>query len=256
MTSITTTNPATGEAIKTYEEMSNDALNEAIERAHQTYLTWRNVPLEERASLMKKAAQILRDDQALYGKIITDEMGKPIAQAMAEVEKCAWLCDHYADTTAEYIKPTEIKTELRKCYLHHEPMGIIFAIMPWNFPFWQVLRFAVPNLMVGNVGLLSHAPISIGAGEAMEDIFRRAGFPEGAFQNLVVSNDQAADIIAHQHVRGVTITGSERAGKAVAAKAGAELKKSVMELAFGWSGILNQHHKPTSKPIYYDRLPL
>ena len=229
---ITTVNPTTGEDIKDYPFMSDKEVDNVVETAHQAFLTWGEMSFADRGKCMTKAAKILRDDKEKYASLITLEMGKPITQARKEIEKCAVICDHYVKSAETYLAPREIKTEMTKSFVCYQPSGVIFAIMPWNFPFWQVFRFAAPNLMAGNVGILSHAPISTGAAMAMQDIFLKAGFPKGAFTSVVIENPQAAKIIAHPHVVAVTLTGSERAGKAVAGEAANALKKVVFRI--GW----------------------
>lgn len=228
--SIDTINPANGEPIKTYQEISDDELMQKIERAHQTYLDWSQQSFEDRAKLMLKAADILLKNKQQYAELISEEMGKPIIQSIAEIEKCAWNCTHYANEAKNYLKPKIIPTEMLQSSVHYLPLGIIFSIMPWNFPFWQVFRFAAPNLMAGNVGMLAHAPITTGCALAIEEVFRQAGFPEGCFTALVISIPQSAKVIAHPHVQGVTLTGSERAGVAVAGESAKNLKKCVLEL--------------------------
>ncbi len=227
---IQTINPATGEIIKTYQEMSDTEVNDSIATAANAFTDWRQYSFSERASLMKKAAQQLQANKSEYATIITTEMGKPITQAVAEIEKCAWICEHYADHAETYLQTREVKTEMQKSFVCYEPKGVIFAIMPWNFPFWQVFRFAAPNLMAGNVALLSHAPISTGAALAIEEIFHQVGFPQGVFRSLVITIEQAANVIAEPRIIGVTLTGSSRAGKAVGSEAAQSLKKSVLEL--------------------------
>ena len=227
---IETINPATGELIKSYTEFSSDEVNSIIDQSHQAYLLWKRVGVDERAAKMKKAAQILLDRVDLYAKLITQEMGKPISQARGEVKKCALVCEHYADKAAEYLASHHITTDMAKSYVTYQPLGTVFAIMPWNFPFWQVFRFAAPALMAGNATLLKHAPISTGAALAIENVFKEAGFSEGLFRSLIIDVELAAQVISHPKVVAVTITGSERAGRSVAATAGAVLKKVVLEL--------------------------
>ena len=230
MDTINTINPATGELIHAYETMSEDHIDNLINYAHDSFIACRHDSLASRSAKMHKAAKILLENKLEYAKIITQEMGKPITQAIGEIEKCALVCNYYADNADAYLEPKHIKTEMSKSYIVYRPMGIIFAIMPWNFPFWQVLRFAAPNLMVGNAAILKHAPISTGTALAIEKIFLEAGFAKGLFSSVIVDTDLAGKIIDHPNVRGVTITGSSRAGMAVASQAGAALKKSVLEL--------------------------
>ena len=227
---VQTVNPATGEVIKDYDFMSNQHIEEVITQAHTAFQDWRKLAVSEREKLMAKAAEVLKKNKEEYAALITKEMGKSITSARAEIDKCAWICEHYSKNTANYLKPRIVKTEMSKSIVTYEPRGPIFSIMPWNFPFWQVFRFAAPNITAGNVGILSHAPISTGAAQAIEDVFHQAGFPKGIFTSVIIDNDQAANIIADKRIIGVTLTGSERAGKAVASEAGQSLKKVVLEL--------------------------
>lgn len=227
---IVTINPATGEKIKSYEEFNAIKIAEIINNTQEAYLKWKDTSFAERAMKMHKAAEILEQNTDKYGKIISEEMGKPITAAMNEIKKCAWVCKHYADHAEEYLKRRTIQTELTKSYVTYQPMGIVFAIMPWNFPFWQVFRFAVPTLMAGNAALLKHAPISTGAALAIEDIFKKAGFPENLFRALILDNEGAASVIRDKKVIAVTLTGSAKAGSAVGSEAAKNLKKIVLEL--------------------------
>ncbi|MGH7874738.1 MAG: NAD-dependent succinate-semialdehyde dehydrogenase [Candidatus Binatia bacterium] len=227
---ITSINPATGKTIKTYDEMTPEQAAAAVAQAHERWRTWRATPFAERAKPMKKTAEILRERKDELAKLMAVEMGKPLAQGAAEVEKCAWACDFYADTAEAHLAPEVIKTEAAKSYVVFEPLGVVLAIMPWNFPLWQVYRFAAPALMAGNVGVLKHASNVPGCALVIEDIFIQAGFPEGAFRSLLIGNAQVRAVIEHPLVRAVTLTGSTPAGMAVASQAGAVLKKTVLEL--------------------------
>lgn len=228
--SIQTINPATGEIIRDYPEMSAAEVNDIIAKTHQAFLAWAPTDFATRAAKMQKLASLLRKNQLDYAKIITQEMGKPIAAAKSEIEKCAWVCDYYAEHAADYLKPQLIKTEMQKSYVIFQPQGIVFAIMPWNFPFWQVFRFAAPNIMAGNSAILKHAPISTGAALAIEKLFREADFPTHLFSTIIVDTDLAAAVIKHPNVIAVTLTGSGQAGKSVASAAAQALKKAVLEL--------------------------
>lgn len=228
--SIQTINPATGRLIKEYTEMHHSEVMQIIDEAYTAFLDWREISFAERARLMNKVVDLLRANKNTYAKIITEEMGKPITAALGEIEKCAWVCEHYAAQAEQYLQPKLIKTEMQKSYVCYQPQGIIFAIMPWNFPFWQIFRFAAPNIMAGNVAILKHAPISTGAALAIENIFKTAGFPSGIFRSLIIDVDEAAQVIAHPKIVGVTLTGSENAGKKVGALAASHLKKIVLEL--------------------------
>jgi succinate-semialdehyde dehydrogenase / glutarate-semialdehyde dehydrogenase len=227
---ITSINPASGETIKTYDEMTPEQAAAAVVTAHETWRTWRTTSFAARAKPMKKTAEVLRKRKDELAKLMALEMGKPLSQGVAEAEKCAWACDHYADNAETYLEPEIIKTEGSKSYVVFEPLGVVLAIMPWNFPLWQVYRFAAPALMAGNVGVLKHASNVPGCALVIEDIFRQAGFPEGAFRTLLIGNPQVRAVIEHSLVRAVTLTGSTPAGKAVASQAGSVLKKTVLEL--------------------------
>lgn len=223
-------NPHNGQEVGQFTSLTDAELKNKLDRSSTAFNSWRNVPLEERSRLMLKAADILKNDVETYAKMITLEMGKPIKESRAEVLKCAWVCTYYAENAAEFLTSEIIETEASKSFVRHDPIGAVFAVMPWNFPFWQVFRFAAPTLMAGNVGLLKHAANVFGSAELIEDVFTKAGFPEGVFQNLIIHHDASEQIIAHDAVHAVTLTGSERAGSAVAALAGKYLKKSLLEL--------------------------
>ncbi len=223
-------NPATEEVAGRYEKMNKSDVEKLIKDMSAEQKKWALTSFEHRKALMLKAGAELRDNKHKYGMIITQEMGKPITQAMGEIEKCAGLCEYYANTAEAYLKPQPIETENTKSYRCFKPMGIIYAIMPWNFPFWQALRFIVPNLMAGNAALLKHASSSIGAALALEKIFHQVDFPKNIFRSLVIDVELSPYIIEHAEIRGVTLTGSERAGSTVAAQAGKALKKVIMEL--------------------------
>jgi succinate-semialdehyde dehydrogenase/glutarate-semialdehyde dehydrogenase len=228
--SLASINPATGETIRTYAEMSPEEAAAAVAQAHQTWLEWRKTSFTERATPMKRAAGILRQRKGELAKLMALEMGKPLKQGIAEAEKCAWVCDHYADCAEAYLAPNVIPTEAAKSYVAFEPLGVVLAVMPWNFPLWQVYRFAAPALMAGNTGVLKHASNVSGCALAIEEIFAQAGFPPGAFRTLLIGTAQVRAVIEHPLVRAVTLTGSTPAGKAVASQAGAVLKKTVLEL--------------------------
>lgn len=227
---IQTINPANGEVLKSYQEMALSGVNNIIEETHKAFLHWRETGFVERAEKMHHVAKILLENKQEYGKLISMEMGKPIKAALAEIEKCALLCDHFAKHAQEYLKPQHIKTEMTKSYITYQPLGVVFAIMPWNFPFWQVFRFAAPGLMAGNACVLKHAPNTTGCGLVIEQIFKQAGFPENLFRTVVMDVNDAEKVIAHPKIAGVTLTGSVRAGKSVGAEAAGHLKKVVLEL--------------------------
>lgn len=204
-------------------------LSKNINSAHQTFLDWKKVPFGERQKLLLKLADVLDKNKEDYAKIITTEMHKPIAQSVAEIEKSAGMIRYYAKAD-NVLKPEKIKTEFDVSEVHYDPLGIILGVMPWNFPFWQVLRFAIPAILAGNVVLLKHASICFGSGDAIEQAFSDAGFPKFIFQNLRIGHDDIKSILENPYVRGVSLTGSEKAGASVAALAGKNIKKSVLEL--------------------------
>jgi len=223
-------NPTTLEPIDAPALFGAAQIQSTLTQAALAFEAWRKTTIEERGTLMKRAGAALRKERDRLSKLMAVEMGKPITAGEQEVEKCAWTCDFFADNAAAFLKPEAVVTDAGHSYVRFDPLGAVFAIMPWNFPFWQVFRFAAPTLMAGNVGLLKHAPNVPGCALAIERIFKEAGFPDGAFSNLFLSNEQAAEVIAHPVVRAVTLTGSSRAGRAVAAEAGGALKKVVLEL--------------------------
>jgi len=223
-------NPYTGQEVANHESLTDIELQSKLDRSLEVFSAWREVPLEERCRLMKNAGQVLRAGVEDYAKMISLEMGKPITEARSEVIKCAWVCDYYADNAPAFLSEEVIETEAQRSLVRHHPIGGVFAVMPWNFPFWQVFRFAAPTLTAGNVGLLKHAANVFGSAEMIEGVFAKAGFPAGVFQNLIVHHDTTEQIIKHDAVRAVTLTGSERAGSAVAMLAGKYLKKSLLEL--------------------------
>ena len=227
---MTSVNPATGDIIKTYDEMTPGQAAASVAAAHDAWRAWRKTSFAERGRLMKKTATILRERKVELARLMALEMGKPVKQGKAEVEKCALGCDYYADTAETHLAPEFIKTEASKSYVAFEPLGVILAVMPWNFPLWQVYRFAAPALMAGNVAVLKHASNVPGCALIIEEIFKQAGFPENTFRTLLIGSSQVKSIIEHPHVRAVTLTGSTPAGKAVAAQAAAVVKKTVLEL--------------------------
>ena len=223
---ITSKNPYTGEVIEEFKEYTKEEINNAIKKADDRYKTWRKVSFSEKSKLLKNAAKELRDNKQSYAEDITQEMGKPITQALAEIEKCAWVCEYYAENAENHLAREIIETDAQKSYVSYEPIGIVLAIMPWNYPFWQVFRFAAPALMAGNIGLLKHASNVMRSANNIQKVFERAGFPDGCFQNLVISSSKIEDILKDKRVKAVTLTGSKPAGSAVAATAGSEIKKS------------------------------
>jgi succinate-semialdehyde dehydrogenase / glutarate-semialdehyde dehydrogenase len=227
---ISSCNPATAETLQTFTAHTPDDIESILAAATHAYTTLRRTGFAERAALMHRAADLLDAERETHARTMTLEMGKPLAAAVAEVEKCVWVCRFYADNAAAFLADEHIDTGGQTSYVRYQPIGIVLAVMPWNFPFWQVFRFAAPTLMAGNVGLLKHASSVPQCALAIEDILRRAGFVDGAFRTLLIDNDAVAGIIADPRVRAVTLTGSEGAGAAVAAAAGKALKKTVLEL--------------------------
>jgi succinate-semialdehyde dehydrogenase/glutarate-semialdehyde dehydrogenase len=227
---ITSINPTTGETLEKYEETSPDEIMRRLEKAHQAFRAWRRTSFSERAQLMRKVSRALTENKGQYARTMALEMGKPIAAGRAEIEKCVWACEYYADHAEKMLQPEIIKTDARKSFVTFNPLGVILAIMPWNYPFWQVFRHAAPGLMAGNGVILKHASNVPGCAVAIEDIFTKAGFPEYLFQNFLMSSQRVADLIEHPAITAVTLTGSTTAGRAVAEKAGKMLKKTVLEL--------------------------
>jgi succinate-semialdehyde dehydrogenase/glutarate-semialdehyde dehydrogenase len=227
---IETVNPATGAVIARYSLMTDKEAQDCIENGNKEFKHWRTLSFVDRAGYFRRIAELLRERKSQYAELIANEMGKPVTQGAAEIEKCALLCMYYAEHAADYLKDEIVQTESKKSYVTHQPLGIVFGIMPWNFPFWQVFRFAVPAMMAGNTAILKHAPISTGTAIEVEKLFLEAGFPRYAFQTIIVSNETAAEVIAHPHVAAVTFTGSVAAGKIIASEAGRSLKKTVLEL--------------------------
>lgn len=222
--------PATGDTISSYEELGNKMLNKAIVAADTAYQDWQLVALDEKARKLRNAARVLEEEKEALSMLITREMGKPIKAAQAEIEKCAWTCLYYAQNAERFLRDEFVVTDATKSYIAYRPIGPLLAIMPWNFPFWQVFRFAAPNLMAGNTILLKHAPNVPGCALAIASIFEKAGYPKGVFNSLLIPQKKVKRLIKNRLVRGVTLTGSVGAGRAVAAEAGKALKKTVLEL--------------------------
>ncbi len=210
--------------------MGKKEINQAIEKSHEQHLSWKEKSISYRASLMRKVAQVLLQGKVEYAKIMTIEMGKPLKEAISEIEKCAWVCNYYADSAGGFLKKKVIKTEAFKSFICYDPLGVILAVMPWNFPFWQVFRFAAPTLMAGNGAVLKHASNVPRSALVIQDVFERAGFPKGLFKTLLVGSKAVKGIIEHEKIKAVTLTGSGPAGSAVAGIAGKNIKKTVLEL--------------------------
>ena len=223
-------NPATGERIRVYPEHSFEQACDVIEAADRAFGSWRETSFEQRAERMRRTAALLRERKSAYARLMCDEMGKLLRDGEAEAEKCAWVCEYYAENAAGFLAREPIETDASESFVCFEPLGAILAVMPWNFPFWQVFRFAAPALMAGNVGVLKHASNVPGCALEIESVLRDAGFPPDAFRSLLVRGSQMDGVIAHPKVRAVTLTGSTPAGRAVARQAGERLKKTVLEL--------------------------
>ena len=223
-------NPATGDPLQSFVGMTKDEVNTIVESVHGAYCVWREKSFSFRAKRMKEVAHILRDGKEKFGTLMTEEMGKPINQSKAEAEKCAWVCEYYADNAEKFLANKDIATEATNSFVSYQPIGIVLAVMPWNFPFWQVFRFAAPALMAGNAGILKHASNVQGCAQAIEDMFTVADFPDNLFKNLVIGSDKVNNVIKNPLIKAVTLTGSSPAGKAVASLSGSMLKKTVLEL--------------------------
>ncbi|MGH9753931.1 MAG: NAD-dependent succinate-semialdehyde dehydrogenase [Blastocatellia bacterium] len=227
---IQSINPATGERLRSFEPLSDARIEEKIGRAAETFRRYRRIPLASRAQMMTRAAEILDAEKERFGRLMTTEMGKPLRAAIEEAAKCAWNCRFYAEKAAEFLADEAIPTGATRSLVRYQPLGPVLAVMPWNFPFWQVFRFAAPALMAGNVCLLKHASNVPQCALAIEEIFQRAGFPEGAFQTLLIGSDQVERALDNPRVVAVTLTGSASAGSSVASAAGERIKKTVLEL--------------------------
>lgn len=223
-------NPATGALVASYDEMTPAAVARIIADTQQAYLAWRPLSFLERARPMRKAAEILRAEAGSMARLMASEMGKPVRDGIAEVQKCAHACDFYADNAARFLGREPVTTEAHNSFVVFNPLGVVLAVMPWNFPFWQVFRFAAPGLMAGNAALLKHASNVPGCALAIEEVFRRAGFPANLFRTLLIGSGQVGAVLEHPLVRAATLTGSGAAGRAIASKAGELLKKTVLEL--------------------------
>lgn len=227
---IKSVNPFNNKIIKTYNEMSNEKVDSIILSSQKAFDSWKGISIKERSSLIKNAGAVLRENIKDYSEIMTLEMGKPISQSKAEIEKCAWVCDYYYENAERFLQDELVQTDASKSFVSYQPLGVILAIMPWNFPFWQVIRFAAPTLMAGNTGLLKHASNVTGSALALEEVFVKAGFPDDVFRTLIISSMNTKRVIENPFVQAVSLTGSVPAGRAVASAAGNVLKKCVLEL--------------------------
>ncbi|MDN3205716.1 NAD-dependent succinate-semialdehyde dehydrogenase [Algoriphagus sediminis] len=224
-------NPFTGETLKSFQSHSKEEVKAILSASQETFISWRETSFQNKSELMCKLASLLRNESEQLAKLISLEMGKIFSESKAEIEKCAWVCEFYADNAEEFLQADKIDLpDGKKAKVIHQPLGCILAIMPWNFPFWQVFRFAAPTLMAGNTGLLKHASNVPQCAMAIEDLFKKAGFPEGVFRTLIISGKDASQMIKDKRIKAVSLTGSEKAGSSVASIAGSEIKKSLLEL--------------------------
>lgn len=227
---ITTINPATEEILAEYPEMSASQIEEILRDTDAAFDEWRRVALTDRAGHLRALAAQLREREEEYAELMSREMGKPLAAGAGEVRKCALVCDYYAENAAEFLADTVIESDASHSFVTYQPLGVVLAIMPWNFPFWQVMRFAAPTITAGNTAILKHAPNVTGCALALEELFRAAGYPHNVFRALVVDVPAMDSVIRDERIKAVTLTGSNRAGEAVASAAGASIKKTVLEL--------------------------
>ncbi|HEY9703937.1 MAG TPA: aldehyde dehydrogenase family protein, partial [Allocoleopsis sp.] len=227
---IATTNPATGETIKTFKPHTDTEIQAKIAKSQQVFEEYRHISIAQKSVWMNQVAKILEEEKEELGKIMTLEMGKTYKSAIAEIEKCAVVCRYYAENAAQFLADITVETDAKNSFIRFQPLGIILAVMPWNFPFWQVFRFAAPALMAGNVGLLKHASNVPQCALEIERIITKAGFPKGAFQTLLIPGSKVAEIVADERVKAATLTGSEGAGSSLASLCGQYLKKTVLEL--------------------------
>ncbi len=227
---LRSTNPATGTIIASYNEHTPDEINHIIDRAAAAQKGWAETPFDERSKRMEAAAAYLLEQKEVFARLMTEEMGKPITQSRGEIEKCAAVCTYYARHAADFLSNEPVPTEASHSYIAYRPLGVVLAVMPWNFPFWQVFRFAAPALMAGNGALLKHASNVTGSALAIASVFEKAGFPKDLFAILKVPGKKTGSVIGNQQIKAVTLTGSVGAGRAIASKAGAMLKKTVLEL--------------------------
>jgi succinate-semialdehyde dehydrogenase/glutarate-semialdehyde dehydrogenase len=227
---IQTTNPATGQALSSYPAMDDEKVKMIIEQGQVSFLRWKEMSFDVRARQMKEAARLLRMRAGEYAELMAREMGKPVRQGRSECEKCAWVCEYYAEHAAGFLSSEHVDTEMYKSYVAYRPLGLILAVMPWNYPFWQVFRFAAPALMAGNSCVLKHASNVTGCALAIEKVFVDSGFPDRLFSTLLIPSSAVEEVIEHPMIRGVAFTGSGPAGRSVAGVAARMLKKTVMEL--------------------------
>ncbi len=227
---ITTVNPYNGKELCSYEEENEQTIEAKLSLAQKAFDKWRTTTYQKRSELVNRVGELLLKNKDEYARQMALEMGKPVAQGRGEIDKCAWLCDYYAQHGPGFLQPEAFDTDYHKSYVTYEPLGVILAVMPWNYPFWQVMRFIIPSLMAGNVGVLKHASSVMGCAIMLEDLFKEAGFPTGCLTSLIISGSKIDPVVKNTVVKAVTLTGSKPAGSAVASAAGSEIKKSVLEL--------------------------
>lgn len=230
MKTIETKNPYTQKIVASYDLISDESLNEKLDTADNQFQNWKTVPINKRSKLLSRVAELLLERKDRYANLMAEEMGKPITQGIAEIEKCAWVCDFYAKNADDFLADRLIETDAEESFISYDPLGLILAVMPWNYPFWQVMRFAAPTLTAGNVAVLKHASSTTGCALEIEKLFKDAGYPKGCFQTLLVNHDQIKTVIESDICKAVTLTGSEAAGRSIAELAGKNLKKTVLEL--------------------------
>jgi len=227
---IASVNPSTGRLVRAFEPITDEQLEAKLQKAADIFPTYRSVPFAERARMMLKAAAIIETEKEDYARVMTTEMGKTYRSAVEEAAKCAWVCRYYAENAEKFLADELVETSAKSSFIRYQPLGVVLAVMPWNFPFWQVLRFAAPALMAGNVGLLKHASIVPQSALLIEELFRKAGFPDGAFQTLLIGSQKVEKVLADPRIMAATLTGSEQAGIEVGIGAAKRIKKVVLEL--------------------------
>lgn len=230
MSTIWSKNPYTGEKIKSYNADTPNSIENKLNLIQSVQREWADKTIKERCKLLENVSNLLLERKEEYAKLMTSEMGKPISQSIAEIEKCAWACDFYAYNAEDMLADEIIETDAKESFISYDPLGCILAVMPWNYPFWQVIRFAAPTLTAGNTGILKHAQNVPGCAKALEKLFLDAGYPKGCFQTIIAGHEEIEELIAHDTVKAVTLTGSEKAGRGIAQTAGKNLKKTVLEL--------------------------
>lgn len=230
MKEVQSKNPYTHTVLNSYAKDTKSSIRSKLHKALLIEASWGNKPIDERCDLLSKVADLLLERKEQYAKLITQEMGKPISQSISEIEKCAWACDFYALNAEDLLADELISTDGHESFISYDPLGCILAVMPWNYPFWQVIRFAAPTLTAGNTAILKHAQNVTGCAIALQQLFVDAGYPEGCFQSIVAGHEEIENLIADDGIKAVTLTGSEKAGKAIAKTAGENLKKTVLEL--------------------------